>query len=170
MANPRRAATIRTTRAAMAADLGPMVEHYEVPLDLARLYRWVVSDTSTTDGLAVLGHSGGTVGRWTLVRVSERGADLRDAVATSQVVANFWRVLPAATLTANHVLTVGTTNAVVGDVITVTRLDVTAWTYAIVNGGVGAGTIITMPVSVRYWAKVAFDGTNWVLHSAGQMA
>jgi hypothetical protein len=55
-------------------------------------------------------------------------------------------------------------------VLRIVRLDVGAWTVAVVNGGTGAGTLITMPVSVRYWAEFYFDGTDWLLIGAGQMA
>jgi len=169
MANPRRAATIRTSVAAMEADIGPAIQHFNVPLDMPALYKFVVGDTSTADSVAVLGHNGGTAGKWIRVRMPLAGANLTNADATIQVGGNYWRVLPAATLTANRQLTLGTTNAAAGDVITITRLDAEAFTYAVLNGGPAAGTLVTLPVSVKAFADFYFDGTDWLLMRAAQM-
>ncbi len=170
MANPRRAATIRLTVANIEADVGLNLPSYVVPLDQPRLYRWAVGDLLTPDSITVLDHSGGVAGNWLEVVEDDAGAALTDANATIQVGGNRWRVLPAATLSANRILTLGTTNAQAGHTIDVTRLDAEAFTYAIANGGAGAGTLITFPVSARYWAKLQFDGTNWKLRAAGAMA
>lgn len=78
--------------------------------------------------------------------------------------------LPGSTLTGNHTLTLSTTGAVTGEVIRVIRLDKTAFTYAIINGGVGAGTMLTMPVSVGRLADFVFDGTNWALSGVVRLA
>lgn len=91
------------------------------------------------------------------------GAALTDADATIQIGEGAWRRLPAATLGATRTVTLGTTGAVAGDQITITRLDTTANTFVIVNGGAGAGTLYTFPVSVVGGAKFQFDGTNWAL-------
>jgi hypothetical protein len=72
-------------------------------------------------------------------------------------------VLPPSTLTANRTLTLGTDSAVTGETITVLRQDVTAHTLAIVNGGAGAGTLITLPAATERVASFYFDGTNWGL-------
>ena len=169
MANPRRAATIRTSVAAIEADVGPEVEHYNVPLDMPALFRFVVGSSDTADSVAVLSHNGGTAGRWLRVRLPIKGSDLTDADATIQVGGNYWRVLPAATLSANRQLTLGTTNAAAGDQITITRQDVGAFTYAVVNGGAGAGTLVTLPVSKAAFADFYYDGTNWLLVRAATM-
>lgn len=79
-----------------------------------------------------------------------------------------WRKLP--TLSQNGTLTLGTTGAVAGDQIEVTRTATGAFTYAIVNGGPGAGTLATFPASKVASAKFQFDGTNWALRSIGQLA
>lgn len=103
---------------------------------------------------------------------SERGAkgtNLTDASVTIQVTQGPWRALPAATLSANRSITLGTTGAFAGDKITITRLDVTAFTLAIVNGGVGAGTLITYPVSKLGSGIFQFDGTNWALKTLGSL-
>jgi len=168
MANPRRAATIRTSIAAMEADQGPSIPHYNMPLDKPRLYRWVVADTSTADSVTVLTHIGGTSGRWLLVRDDIQGADLTDADEDVGVGGNFLRILPAATpLTVNRTKTLVTTNAAAGDIIHITRLGLGAFTMAIVNGGPAAGTLFTLPISSAWWCKAYFNGTDWLAHSAG---
>jgi hypothetical protein len=98
----------------------------------------------------------------------DKGANLTDAAVTITVSQGKWRVLPAATLTANRIITLGTTGAVAGDQLTITRLDLTAFTLALLNGGAGAGTLLTLPVSKLGCATVQFDGTNWALRSFGQ--
>lgn len=79
-------------------------------------------------------------------------------------------VLPAATLTANHTLTLNTDSAVVGETITMVRLDATAHTYAVINGGAGAGTMITLPASAKRVASFSFDGVNWNLASVASFS
>jgi hypothetical protein len=97
MANARRAIEIYLTIAAIEADSGPMVSHYAVPLDYPRLYKWWIANTSTVDHVTVLGHTGGTAGRWLQVRCDDRGANLTDADATIGVDGKPVRYLPAAT-------------------------------------------------------------------------
>ena len=169
MANPRRASTIRKDKAAMEADYGPQITHYNSPLDTPYLYEWFVGDTATTDGLTVLGHQGGTAGRWKLVRTPVQGTDLTDADETLTVGGNFFRVLPAATLTGSRDKTLSVSNAAEGDMIHILRLDVGAFTVTILNGGLAAGTVFTLPASQAWWAKAYFNGTDWVPHSAGQL-
>lgn len=67
MANPPRAATIRGTVTQVEASPGPAVEQFCIPLDYPALFKWVVGDTSTVDHTSVLGHTGGTIGRWKIV-------------------------------------------------------------------------------------------------------
>ncbi len=98
-----------------------------------------------------------------------KGANLTDAAATIQWSDGLRRVLPAATLSAARILTLGVAAGADGRLpvrgvrIEITRLDVTANTYAIANGGAGAGTLKTMAVSVLGYAMAEFDGTNWEL-------
>ncbi len=91
------------------------------------------------------------------------GAALTDASPTINIGDGGRRVLPASTLSANRTITLGTTSAVLGNVIEITRLDVGAFTVAVVNGGAGAGTLMTFAVSAREYASFRFDGTNWQL-------
>jgi hypothetical protein len=71
--------------------------------------------------------------------------------------------IAAALLTANRTLTLSTTGAAIGDTIWIVRHDTTAHTIAVVNGGSGAGTLYTFPVSVARIADFVFDGTDWLL-------
>ncbi len=95
------------------------------------------------------------------------GTTLTDTASQTMLVsAGYWRKLP--TLGQGGSLTVSTTGAVAGDQVTITRTDTSAFTYAIINGGAGAGTLFTMPASKIAWVKVQFDGTNWALREFGQ--
>ncbi len=78
-----------------------------------------------------------------------------------------WFKLPAATLSANHTVTLATTGAIAGDQITITRLDATAHTYSVIDGGSGTPTLFVMPNSKVNFAKCQFDGTNWFLKECG---
>jgi hypothetical protein len=72
--------------------------------------------------------------------------------------------LPAETLTGPHSCKVATTGSPVTALsIWVIRRDLTANTYAIINGGGGGGTLITLPASpgVPMGVCLYFDGTNW---------
>jgi hypothetical protein len=91
------------------------------------------------------------------------GASLTDADQTLVIGDGGRRVLPDSTLTDNRTKTLGTSGAVAGDVIEIARLDTEAFTMAIVNGGPGAGTLLTFPVSTMLYGCFKFDGTNWAL-------
>jgi len=79
-------------------------------------------------------------------------------------------VLPAAvSLTANRTITVNTDSAVQSESITIVRLGLGAFTMAIVNGGAGGGTLITLPASKARQATLSFDGTNWFLASVNSV-
>jgi hypothetical protein len=154
----------------MGADSGPAITHYNTPLDTPRLYKWFVGDTSTDDTLTVLGHQGGTMGKWKLVRDPIQGADLTDADEDLTVGENFFRVLPAATpLGASRTKTLKITNAEEGDIIHILRLGLGAFTMLIDNDGPAAGTLFTLPASETWWAKAYFNGTDWIPHSAGKL-
>lgn len=169
MPERRRAATIYSTAEYLATLPGPDLERYAVPLDLGELFQWDPGSELTPDERAVLGHQGGTAGAWLRVRRPDLGANLGDADATLVVGGGAWRRIPAATLTANRTITLGTTNASAGDVLELTRLDVSAFTVSVVNGGPGAGTLCTLPISARSWARLYFDGDNWLHRASGLM-
>lgn len=70
--------------------------------------------------------------------------------------------------TGASTLTLGTTDAVAGDWIAIARANTGAHTVAVVNGGAGAGTLMTMSVSKAAGCVVVFDGTNWRLAASYQ--
>jgi hypothetical protein len=72
-------------------------------------------------------------------------------------------ILPAATLTGNQTVTLGAGGAVANEVFTILRLDATAHTLAVVNGGPGAGTLYTFPISTTRQASFQFNGTDWAM-------
>jgi hypothetical protein len=169
VANPLRSITIHETIAQIETQPGAELPRYAMPLDRARVYEWIPEDTDTADSVKVLDHSGGHTGTWHEVRVPDKGADLGDASVSLTVAGEVWRTLPAATLTDNRTLTLSTTNAEEGDTLGVTRLDAGAFTVAFVNGGAGAGTLCTMPVSARAYALFYYDGTNWSARASALM-
>lgn len=93
------------------------------------------------------------------------GAALTDADATIQYTAGSWRKLPAATLGAARILTLGNTGAFAGAQMTITRLDATANTYTIKDNA--AATLVVMPASKVNFADFQHDGTNWFLKKLG---
>ncbi len=159
-----RAIEVHATRAKLQTAIGPSIPHYAMTLDTGRVYQFIVGNTDADDGINTLAPSGGTIGRWKIIdplEATATGADLGDGNATIVVAAGLLRTLPVGTLTGSSVLTLGDTGATVGQLITITRLDVGAFTYTIDNGGAGGGTLAVMPVSVRAWGDFRFDGTNW---------
>jgi hypothetical protein len=166
---PRRSPTIYSSRDVMESSPGPLVLRYAIPLDYPAMYRWSLGNTDTADGESTITHSGGNLGNWLLVRHLgdlPDGTALADGNQTIHVSGGFHRTLPAATLTGNITITLGTTNAREGYPIELLRRDVGAYTVAIVNGGAGAGTLTTFPVSSRALFRGRFDGTNWVMRAA----
>ena len=77
--------------------------------------------------------------------------------------------LPAATLTTNRTCTVDTAGSSLMTELSVwiIRRDLTANPYEIINGGIGGGTIVTLPPSPArpMGACLYYDGTNWTLTS-----
>jgi hypothetical protein len=69
--------------------------------------------------------------------------------------------MPAGTMTASRTITLDTTGAVANESLTIARLDTTANTLTIVNGGTGGGTLYTFPASKARASTFIFDGTNW---------
>lgn len=97
------------------------------------------------------------------------GVNLTDADATINIGQGSRRVLPAATLSSNRTVTLGTTGSpVTNEILRIERFDATANTLAIVNGGPGAGTLYTFPVSVTRAADFQWNGTDWIM--AGTVA
>jgi hypothetical protein len=57
-----------------------------------------------------------------------------------------------------------------GDTLLISRTASVAADLAVVNGGVGAGTIGTIPTGTRGFVLARFDGTNWVFAEGGSLA
>jgi hypothetical protein len=115
--------------------------------------------TATVAAGAGLALAGATVSSKT---ATPAGTDLTDtATQTIQISGGSWRKLPL--LGQGGALTLSAVGAAAGDQITITRSDTHAFTYDIINGGPGAGTLFTMPVSKAAFVDVQFDGTNWAL-------
>jgi hypothetical protein len=75
-------------------------------------------------------------------------------------------LLPSGSLNAATSLTLGTSGSPATNlVVQVIRRDLTGNTYAIVNGGAGAGTLLTFSASPKtaQGGAFKFDGTNWSL-------
>ncbi len=167
MSNAPRCPTIKTSAANMATQRGPTIPHYNIPLDLPSLFKWIPGGSDTVDSVTVFGYQGGTPGVWRRVRLPLLGDDLTNADATIDPQGNYIRQLPAATLDDDRVATMGLTNALAGDMITIVRLDVGAYTYTINNGGPAAGTLTVLPISAKAFADLYFDGTNWIVLRSG---
>jgi hypothetical protein len=97
------------------------------------------------------------------------GAALTDADVHIDVGGLGIRFLPPATLTGNHTCTLDVVGAVTTDMILVSRLDTTAWSYSLIDGGPGGATMFVLPPSESWWALCYFAGTGWLPLAAGQM-
>jgi hypothetical protein len=92
----------------------------------------------------------------------KQGAALTNADLSKDVAAGSEFTLPAATLSASHVLTLAVTGSpITNQIIRVTRLDVTANTYVVKDDA--ATTLLTFPASTKGMAEFKFNGTHFVL-------
>ena len=66
-------------------------------------------------------------------------------------------------LTQNSTVVIGTTGATTGQIMKVYRPTGNAYTLMVMNGGAGAGILMTMTASKKATATTWFDGTNWAL-------
>lgn len=173
MTFPRRAITVVQGVDQLRTGRGPALIEYVELLDLGEVFRWSPEANLTDDGKNVITASGGFPGAYVRVRravAGSQGADLTASAAQTLLTSQGeLRRIPAATLTENIVLTLDPTNAAAPDLIEVSRFDVSAFTVAIVNGGPAAGTLVTLPVSVRANAVAQFNGTDFVLRRSGLM-
>lgn len=96
------------------------------------------------------------------VRPGIVGAALTDADQTLQIAEGAHRAQQTA-LTSGRSKTLGTTGAAVGHIIEIHRVDGAAFALTVINGGPGAGTLLTMPSGESHSAAFRFDGTNWAL-------
>ncbi len=119
--------------------------------------------------LIVVGELQGTTGAFTgKVLTADsllQGANLGDADATITVAANEY-TMPQSTMTVNRTVTLGVTGSpVTGEIIRIYRRDTTNKTLAIVNGGGGAGTLLTFAASLKAVATFTYGGADWALTS-----
>ena len=91
------------------------------------------------------------------------GTAIPDSDSTIVIGDGAWRRVAAGSQTNNRTTTLGTTGAAAGTWMLIERLDVSAFTRALVNGGGGGGTLITLPGYGISSALFQFDGTNWAL-------
>jgi hypothetical protein len=144
----------------------------------------VFAEDDNSVGTGALGAAAGCVGRFVgfeddgrvRVYIAEGGPQESFGCQTQQVAGT--NVPNAASTTVQRVgrvsrylvpalaqtttVTLGTVGAVKGDLMRVVRTDSSAFTLAIANGGAGAGTLATMPVSKVGFVEAWFDGTNWL--------
>lgn len=93
------------------------------------------------------------------------GTNLTDTASqTVQRAGRFTWFTWSTTVSADSSVTLGTTGAQKGDIMLITRTNTSsAHTLAVVDGGSGTPTLVTMPNSKKNFAKAYFDGTNWQL-------
>jgi hypothetical protein len=150
----------------LGVDSSVLVNPSGAPGSLTKLLPVLDSDGSTISGYAPVYPLGGP--RTTAAQTSGMafGSNITDASATinpGSAAASAY-LAAAATFTANRSTTVGTTGAFAGLTVTFFRYDLTAHTWALINGGPGAGTLFTFasgPVAPQA-VTVTFDGTDWV--------
>lgn len=161
-----RAIVIAATPADLRSQVGPSLVQYRWVLSLGALYRWAPNSTAIDGGsptsTAIVPLVGGFQGAWLRQYSPDNGAPLGNADASITVDGGLWLTLPAGTLSGNHSLTLATTNATLGASLEVTRLDLSAYTLTLINGGPAAGNVCVMPASARSNALAWFDGSNFV--------
>lgn len=94
---------------------------------------------------------------------SSSGPVIADASVSITVAQGNHRRVLAGTLTANRTITLSTSGAEAGDLITIYFRDNGAFDMAIVNGGPAVGTAYTFVGSADVNASFRFDGIDWVL-------
>lgn len=157
-------ATVNNLRAVPGQEL----TRYVYLLDQQAVFRWVLNSGATDDGfLAIVPITGGFMGAWLRERPNERGPNITSASFTSHAATigcgvGYWQVIAASSLTANSTITLDSAGAVVGDWKEFTREDTTGYTIDIVNGGIAAGTLTTLPAGMRSFGKWYFDGVNFI--------
>jgi hypothetical protein len=161
-----RAVKVYLTAASQGTDFGQDTARYAMNLERPEwTYQWIPGDVTTTDGINVLGYTGGTPGAWRRLAHEDQGATLTDASTTIYVSGDTWRRLPAGTLTTDRTLTLGTTNTRAGYDIVVSVEGTGAYTYAVANGGTAGGTLVTFAGPGFIHAQ--YDGTDWKVRGFG---
>ena len=166
----RHVATIYPTPAQLQTQPGPITAtRYAYVSSLGALFEWQFGTVKTPDNFTTIGHSGGGAGTWVRVRSQDKQAYLADANATITASDGGWRIMQAGTLTTGRAVTLSDADAEGGDQITITRLDVSANTLTIKNGGAGGGDIAVMGGSKVSFLRCEFDGTDWQVRELGAL-
>jgi hypothetical protein len=93
------------------------------------------------------------------------GTNLADANATITIAGGAQYILPAATLTANRVITMGVTGSpLTGETIAIFRRGTEAFTLTIQDDA--ATSLFVIPASTRFTVFLRYSGSHWVLSSA----
>jgi hypothetical protein len=123
---------------------------------------------ATGIAMVIGGYSGGAVAGQVLTNANV-SVGLNGTGATAGFTGGGnWYSLNAATLTGAHTVTLLTgAGELPGDTILITRVDDTANTYTVINGGVGGGNIAVLPANVKGSCLASFNGVNWVLADGG---
>ncbi len=102
--------------------------------------------------------------------IPAQGANLGDANVTVTRAGAFSQyTMPGSSMSANRTVTLPSAaqGALPGDVALISRLDTTAFSLTVANGGPGAGNIAVLPASKQNFAMAWFNGTNWIFMSCG---
>jgi len=102
--------------------------------------------------------------------IAQNGAALTDTATQSVGVLSDNTRYSLGTISQNSTVNLTTTNAKIGDMITISRTDGTsAFTVTVHNSGPGANDLAVLVVSKAGFVKAWFDGTNWQLDSVGHV-
>lgn len=96
-----------------------------------------------------------------------KGTDVVDDAVAMAIAQGRWRVLQAATLSANRSQALSVTGAVAGDQMLIERLDLTDYTYTVTDAGPGTPTLFVFPGGSVGGVLCQFDGTNWFAKHPG---
>jgi hypothetical protein len=160
--------TVYLTLAHLAARPGPLGDtRYAFVVDKGAAYKWIAGSALTADGFNIVDVYGGGIGQWLRVVENDRGADLTNADASIAVFAGCWRVLPVATLTAHRVVAILKDGALPGDIVTITRLDTSAFTLTVRTMIGLVPDDVVMPGGAPMFVDKEYDGVNWVTRRVG---
>lgn len=99
-----------------------------------------------------------------------KGPNLTDDSESLVTVADgCWYYLPSGTLTANRTLKLSRDGAVVGNIISIVRADVSPHTFAVVDDGPGGETLQVLPGAQPSEARFRFNGSTWGLQEYGEL-
>jgi len=130
---------------------------------------WTINGGNGPTGLSIT-NVGAITGRDGYARAVDwveavRGTPLTDADATKTVGLGNRYTMPSGVLSTTRTFTLIPTGATVGEVVSFERLDTSANTMVVANGGPGgSGTIYTFPASQKRAADFIFaSATSWAL-------